>query len=110
MMRPCPGLIGKAPRIQTLRSPFLRRMVVRVAVVTPARIFLISASVAIDFAFSSVGLLDACDHAAVDADHAPGDEGCALAGEKCDNVAVFLGFPVPPDRDGRRAFRGNFLH
>src|ERR1700757_4558599 len=38
----CPGLSGRAPRIQTFRSPFLRRTVVIVAVVTRERVAIAS--------------------------------------------------------------------
>ena len=46
--RGCPGRSGRAPRIQTLRSPFLSSTVVMVAVETRVRMALASADSGID--------------------------------------------------------------
>ena len=46
-----PGCLGKAPRSQTLRRPFLSSTVVRVAVEIPVRISLVLASMVWALAF-----------------------------------------------------------
>src|SRR5690606_2828096 len=94
---------GRAPRIQTLRSPFFNSTVVKVAVVTFARALKDCSSLIM--VVSSDGVLDAWNEAAIDPDGRARHVAGPLAGEESHHIGIFVRGAIAPQRNACGALR-----